>query len=314
MSYVRNDFERFLETFDSPNSVKVARSFEEICEYDWSNCTPIMIETVILNLNPNSPKAITTASYILSKYAKYIRNSDMEEMIKDIDRSVIWELAKPNASRKFISHSQFEQIYDDIEKYEEYNSLYMQTLFRSLYEGIYSDDMSVVKNLKASDVDVGCAILRPDGGEPYEIPISKRLSSDLIELGEIDIWERRNRYGTCKIKTMGLSKDACFKVENRKGSSEYSYRFSYYRMLRSISKEYIGYSLLPLQLYVSGIMNRICIKLKENGIEIENAFSDNNRNRKVNRIISDELNRSGYAIEVRNFREMVKGHIDMFFE
>lgn len=314
MLYVRNDFERFLETFDSPNSVKVARSFEKICEYDWSNCTPIMIETAILSLKPNSPKAITTMSYILSKYAKHIGNSDMYEMVRDIDRNTIWELAKPDSSRKFISHAQFKQIYNDIEKYEEYNSLYMQSLFRSLYEGIYSDDMSVVKNLKASDVQTDYVTLRPDEEKPYDVPISERLAGDLTKLGAIDTWERRNRYGICKIKTTGLNKDTCFKVENRKGSSAYAYRFSYYRMLRNVSKEYVGYGLSPLHLYISGIMHRICAELKGNNIDIEEAFSDNNRDRKISCIISDELKRSAYDIEVRNFREIVKGRIDEFLE
>lgn len=311
---MKKDFERFLETFDSPNTVKVIRSFEGMLERDWSNCTPALLETVILMGRPGSPKDITTRLFVLSKYARFLGNSDMEEQIRDVDRNVLWKLAKPHASRKFISNSQFEQIYSDIEKYEEYNSLYLQTLFRSVYEGIYSDDMSVIKNLRVSDLWWDGTTLSLDDGGKYNISISERLSGDLTKLGSIDVWERRNRYGTCKIKTQGLHKDTCFKVENRKGSAEYAYRFSYYRMLRNIAKEYVGYNLLPLQLYVSGIMHRICIKLKDNDIDIEEAFSDNNRNRKINQIISDELKRSAYDIEVRNFREMVKGHIDVFIE
>lgn len=309
---MEKEYEKFAETFEHPNTVKVIRSLKDIGEHDYSNCTPIDIENVILEMKPNSPKAITTIVYVLGLYAKYLGNEDMRNMVQDIDRNVIWSLAKPNAKKKFISHTHFLQVYNDIEKYEEYNSLYMQTLFRSLYEGIYNDDMSVVKNLRSSDVWWDGATLKDDDGKSYDISISERLASDLIKLGSIDTWERRNRYGTCKIKTLGLHEDTCFKVENRRGSSEYAYRFSYYRMLRNISKNYVGYNLLPLQLYVSGIMHRICIELNNRGISIEDAFADNNRDRKVNSIISDELKRSACDTPVRNFREMVKGHVDVF--
>lgn len=70
--------------------------------------------------------------------------------------------------------------------------------------------------------------------------------------------------------------------------------------------------MLSLQLYVSDIMYCIGIALKEHGYSIDNAFADNNKDRMVNKVISDELARTGYDIEVRNFREIVKGHIDVF--
>jgi len=309
---VKSDYERFMETFESPNTSKVIRHMKGIGEHDYSNCTPISIEEVVLSLKPNSPKAITTILYVMGLYAKYLGNDDMANIVNDVDRNVLWKLAKPNATRKFISYKQFEETCDSIEKYEEYNSLYISTLFRCLYEGIYNDDMSVVKNLRASDVRPNGVILKPDNGESYVISISERLSNDLDKLGGVNIWERKNRFGTCKIETQGLHNDTCFKVENRGGSTEYAYRFTYYRMLRNVSKNHIGYNVLPLQIYVSGIMHRICVNLRENGIDIHDAFSDNNRDRNVGRIISDELKCSMYETEVRNFREMVKGHIDVF--
>lgn len=309
---LRKNFDDFIQTFDSDNTAKVAKSLCVIGEYDYSNCTPVDLQNIILGMNPNSPKAITTIIYILGLYAKYLGNKDMEYMLNDLDRNILWSLAKPNASKKFISNAQFEKIYHDIGMYEDYNGFYIQTLFRSLYEAIYSDDMSVVKNLRAENIWWDGATLKPDNGEPYDISISEKLADDLIKLSEIDIWERRNRYGTCKISIVGLHEDSCFKVENRKGSSEYSYRFSYYRLLRNISKNYVGYNLLPLQIYVSGIMHRITLELDKCGIDIKDAFADNNKDRKVNGIISDELKRSMCDTPVRNFREMVKGHIDIF--
>lgn len=311
---MNNDFEGFLATFDSSNTKKVINSLKAIGEYDYSNCTPIDIEQIILSMNPGSPKAITTIAYAMSLYAKYLGNDTMHYIVQDVDRNALWSMAKPVARKKFISYQTFKNVYNEIGLYEEYNVLYLQTLFRCLYEGIYNDDMSVIKNLRGSDVmeDKNSVILREDNGYEYEFNISDGLARDLKRLSEVSIWERKNRFGTCQIKTTGIYEDSCFKVETRKDSSEYSYRYTYYRILRKISKEYLEHNLLPLQLYISGIMNRIKINLEEHNISIEEAFSNRNKNRVVSKVISEELKRCNSNTEVKNFREMVAGHIDVF--
>lgn len=307
-----NDFKGFLKTFDSPNTKKVVNSLQAIGQYDYTDCTPIDLEQIVLNMKPNSPKAITTICYVLGLYAEYLKDYELLNMIRDIDRNALWLMAKSNAPKKFISHFNFENVYHEIGVYEEYNSFYQQTLFRCLYEGIYNDDMSVIKNLRASDIENNVATLKEDNGHSYKIVISDKLVHDLKELGKIDTWERKNRYGTCKIKIDGLYSDSCFKVENRKGSSEYSYRYTYYRILRKIAKEYLEYNLLPLQLYVSGIMYRIKLNLNECNISLDEAFANGNKDRLVNKIISEELIRCNCDTEVKNFREMVRGHIEVF--
>ena len=307
-----NNFEAFLSTIDSPNTVKVANSMRKLGDYDYLNFTPVDIEQVILSLNPNSPKAITTICYIFGMYAKFLDNDDLYYMVKDIDRSAIWLMAKKVAPKKFISHSSFESVYHEVGVYEEHNSFYQQTLFRCLYEGIYNDDMSVIKNLRASDVNENTVTLREDNGNVYELLVSEKLANDLKALGDINVWERNNRFGVCKIKITGLYEDSCFKVENRKGSKENAYRYTYYRILRKISKEYLEYNLLPLQTYISGIMYRIKLNMREHDIKIKEAFSDMNKSRLVRSIISDELIRCNCNTEVKNFREMVKGHLEVF--
>lgn len=309
---MRNDFESFADTFESSNTVKVINSLQALGEYDYNGISPADLEQVVLDMKPNSPKSITTILYILSLYAKYLKDDRLYNMVQDMDRKALWIMAKPNASKKFISYSQFKETCKDVELYEEYNSEYISTLFRCLYEGIYSDDMSVIKNLRSSDVNENIVVLREDNGNTHELSISDLLSKELVKLGNVNTWSRNNRYGECKIKTTGLYDDSCFKVEVRGGSDEYSYRYTYYRILRKISKDYLGYNLLPLQLYVSGIMHRIRLNLDEYEITLEEAFAANNKNRIVNRIISDELKRCNCDTEVRNFREIVKGHIDVF--
>lgn len=305
-------YQEFIESIELDSTTRVAKSMAAIGEYDYSNISMMELEQIILELKPNSPKAITTICYIMSLFARHIGNDDMIYMLKDIDRGALWQRAKRAAARKFISNRDFEMVCMDIVRYEEHNALYQSSLFRCVYEGIYSDDMSAIKNLRASNVDGNVILMRHDNGATHELMISQTLASDLITMGEQDTWWRNNRYGAFKVRTKGAYEDSCFKVEDRNGSNEYQGRYSYYRILRKISKEYVGYGLLPLQLYVSGIMHRINEELSANGHRLCDAFADNNKNRFVSKTISDELNRTGYDIEVRNFREMVKGHIDVF--
>lgn len=312
MLKIRGDFNDFIDTIDSPNTAKVAKSMSVIGEHDYSSVTPIDVEQMILGMKPKSPKEITTICYVLSMYAKHIGNKGLLHMAQDVDRKALWTVAKPAAPRKFISNSEFNRVRKEIAKREQYNVLYQQTLFMCLYEDVYNDDMSVIKNVRASDVNGNIVSLRSDDGDVHDIKVTDKLASNLVELGGVSVWERNNRYGTCKIEIKGLHNDSCFKVESRSGSSEYSYRYTYYRILRKISKEYLYFNLLPLQLYVSGIMYRIGIELAKADIGIEDAFADNNKSREVSKIISRELDASGYDIEVRNFREMVKGHLDVF--
>ena len=110
----------------------------------------------------------------------------------------------------------------------------------------------------------------------------------------------------------GVYKDSVFKIEDRSTASNDSYKFTYYAKLRKIAKEYVEYSILPLQLYTSGIMHRIKTELYKNEITLEEAFANNCRDKIANFIISKELIRCNSGIEVPNFRELVKGHLESF--
>ena len=60
------------------------------------------------------------------------------------------------------------------------------------------------------------------------------------------------------------------------------------------------------------MMYRIGLKLQEHDISLEEAFADQNRDRLVSKIISEELERCNCDTEIRNFRQAVKGHLDVF--
>lgn len=313
-----NNVQRFMESIQVPNTAKVVKFVLKDVDANIENYSLMELEQFILDLKPSSPKAIITICYVLGLYAKWLQeqnvviNDDLYQMIQSLDKKLLWKKAKPNAKKKFISYEQYKKVIHEIGVYEDFNALYYEALFKCIYEGIYNDDLSVIKNLRGSDINGNTITLHEDNGHSYKIKVSDKLALELKQLASINIWERRNRYGVCKVDMRGVYKDSVFKIEDRKTASNDSYKFTYYAKLRKIAKEYLEYSLLPLQLYTSGIMHRIKVELDNNGIQLEEAFAQNSRNRMAYLIISKELIRCNSSIEVGNFRELVKGHLESF--
>ena len=313
----------YINSIESENSKKVARYvFKRIntdINNDIENYSVFQMERLILSAKPNSMKEIITIVYILAAYFKWlyerniIDNDDAYQIVQSLDKKLLWDKAKPHAKKKFISFQQYKQVTKDIATYEEYNALYFELLFSCVYNGIYSDDMSVLKNLRRSDIqEDGMITLREDNSHVYQIKVSEKLAKDLIHLSTINEWVRPNRFGLCHVNMVGVYSDSVFKVESRTSNSEDAYKFSYYSKLRKIAKEYVGYSLLPLQLYASGVMHRIKIELEKNNITLEEAFAQNSRDKIAHLIIQKELTRSNSTIEIGNFRELIKSHLDVF--
>lgn len=277
------------------------------------------LEQLIIDRKPSSPKEIVTVCYILGSYSKWLQeqgivdNDNLYQMVNSLDKKLLWKKCKPTAKKKFISNEQYQIVIKDIATYEEYNALYYELLFSCIWYGIYSDDLSVIKNLRSSDIDSnGIITLCEDNGHTYKLKVPEKLASDLKQLASINVWQRPNRFSICNVEMRGAYNDSVFKVEHRSTSSNGSYRFSYYSKLRKIAKEYLEHTLLPLQLYTSGIVHRIKIELEKNNISLEEAFADNSRNKMAHLIIQKELIRCNSSIEIGNFRELVKGHLDVF--
>ena len=317
MNYVQ----QYMDSIETENTKKVAKHIFKRIENDDGNIgnyNAIQMEQLVLSANPNSIKDIITTVYVLSSYTKWLQkqniidNDNAHQILQSLDKKSLWQKARPTAKKKFINNKQFKQIIHDIEMYEEYNSLYYTTLFQAIYEGIYNDDLSVLKNLRGKDINDNIVTLHEDSGHIYKIKVSERLAKDLKKLATINMWQRPNRFSVCNVEMRGLYSDSCFKIENRNTASNDSYKFSLYAKLRKIAREYLEYSLLPLHLYASGITHRIKIELEKNNITLEEAFSQSNRNRIAHMIIEKELIRTNSGIEIGNFREMVKGHIDVF--
>lgn len=311
--------EQFIESIDVVNTAKVVKHVLNDINIDFENCDASEIENFILSLHPNSPKAIVTICYVLSLYARWLEKNqlgngtELYALIGLLDKDQLWKKAKPLAARKFISHQLFSRVICDIGLYEEFNKLYYQTLFRCVYEGIYNDDMSVLKNLRGSDVHGNIVTLHEDNGNTYDFAISSDLANAIIELSEVTIWERKNRNGICRVNTRWLYPDSVFKIEERKSAAKdgEKHKFSLYSKLRKITDEYMDYRILPFQIYISGITHRIKIALNENNISLEDAICGNMRN-SAQPIILHELKRSNYTSDINNFREIIKGHLELF--
>lgn len=317
---MNENMELYISSIESPNSQKVVKHvLKKFDAESIENFSPMQMELLILNAAPNSPKEIITIIYVLSSYLKYlqeqgiINNDNAYQILQSLDKKLLWKKCKPQAKKKFISNEQYQIIIKDIATYEEYNALYYELLFSCIWHGIYSDDLSVIKNLRSRDIgDDGIIILQEDNKHTYKLKVPEKLASDLKQLASINTWQRRNRFGVCNVDMRGLHSDSVFKIENRSTASNDSFRFTFYAKLRKIAKEYLEYSLLPLQLYASGIMHRIKVELEKNNISLEEAFANNSRNKTAHLIIEKELVRCNSGIEIGNFRELVKGHLDSF--
>ena len=317
---MNENMERYIGSIESLNSQKVVKHvFKKIDAEGIENFSLMQMEQLILSAAPNSPKEIITIIYVLSSYLKYLQeqgdidDDNAYQILQSLDKKLLWKKAKPTAKKKFISYEQYQRVIKDIATYEEYNALYYELLFSCIWHGIYSDDLSVVKNLRKSDInDDGTITLNEDNGHTYKLKVPEKLAKDLKQLSNINIWQRRNRFGICNVDMRGVYSDSVFKIENRSTASNESFRFTFYAKLRKIAKEYLEYSLLPLQLYASGIMHRIKTELEKNDITLEEAFANNSRNKTAHLIIEKELVRCNSGIEIGNFRELVKGHLENF--
>ena len=314
-----NNVERFMESVHVPNTAKVVRFVLKNAETNIENYNLMELEQFILDRKPSSQKEIITTCYVLGMYAKWLQeegmvdNDNFYQIVNSLDKKLLWKKAKPNAKKKFINNEEYKRVIKDIATYEEYNALYYELLFSCIWYGLYNEDLSVIKNLRTSNIgDDGIVILEEDNGHTYKLKIPEKLAFDLKQLANINIWQRPNRYSVCNVDMRGVYPDSVFKIENRSTASNDSFRFTYYAKLRKIAKEYLEYSLLPLQLYTSGIMYRIKLELEKNNISLEEAFADNSRNKTAHMIIEKELIRCNSGIETSNFRELVKGHLDSF--
>lgn len=307
-------YEEFISSLSSSKSASVARSLSVLGDFDYTNCDAELVTQAILSTHPTTVAFISTVCSYLKRYAEFIGNEELIKIIVSLDRQEILKRCKPKS--RFISHHQLQEILHDIDMWEEHNSLYYQSLFWSIYEGIYNADLSVIKNLRASDIDGNKVTLYPDNGESYELVIPTELAELLAELSEVNGWEQNARQIIVIPFSSGYP-DSCFKMvqrENNNGITVDRIRDFYYKKLRKISTDYVGFNISIKNIFVSGVMHRIQIRLEEAGYTLEDAFSFNRKKSEISNIIAAELEYSHFNIEPRAFRSLIAGHLNDFAE
>ena len=288
-------------------------TYRQIGDYDYNNKSIADIEAVILSLKPQSETSVRDIKYVVSAYIEYLGNNSLAEQVRKMNNSDLYSKAKTDAKQRFVSYSDYVELCKNINMYEDFNQIYYKSLIMSIYEGIYNDDLIVLKNLRASDVNIAEHCVTVHGkteDDVYIVPTTKELADNLVELGKTHTWERLNRYGVVSIPVTGIYPDSCFKLEMRVDGMEY-YN-CYYNRLRKMYTEHLGYSVSPARLYVSGLMHRIATKLKERGFTLRDAFINNRRSIEMKAIIKAELKKSGNRIPIQNLRCLVRGNLDVF--
>jgi len=309
---MKETYARFLDSIESPGIKRTAKSFTALGKCDFENFTQQSITDILVEAKPVSDRVVSQYLTIITKYAYFINRKDVVSAVHRFDRGVFWATYKSN-SKKYISNADFEVLCSRIQTEEEYNVPYYTCLMRSIYEGIYSDNLDVLIHLKREDIHGNVVILHTDEGEIYDLVISEKLASDLIELSKVYIWEHSNRFGTTSRSPLeGEHVDSCFKMAARSSSDQKFARSRHQAAFRNIANKYIDYNIRPYDVYLSGIMHRIAINLHREGLDMSEVFEKCSKNKRGFEIIQNELNRSKYKSTLQNFLITMRGRVDMF--
>lgn len=297
----RNNYKFYFDALDRNN---IDISSDSIANME-------QLENIFVQLGFNSFNSIISFRYVLKSYSIFINDKPLFNLIRKIDIYRILEKIQGNMKHTFLSQSEFQDVYSTIGTYDEdtfyYNAVYYRSLFWAVYAGIFNEGLSVLKNLRASDIDGQSITLRDDNGEEWELDIPEQLVSDFITLVNDSVWYRKNRSGLCKIHTEGMFYDSVFKVDIRTPNSKYSYCSTYYTMLRRIAVEYLGYTLAPKNLFMSGLINRI--KEQYGKSDEEFRLGIKNSEPMLVELYRAEAKRCHYTVDFWNFRQTIMGRI-----
>lgn len=257
-------------------------------------------------IKPQSKREIIMICYTLSKYALYTDNEYAHMMIKNLNKNRIWEKNKKNAYSPFINYTDFKRIINIIKNDD--NGVYLSSLFSVLYYGLYDKKLHLIRNLRKTDIKDN-KITTPDGRDLF---IPSDLQGNLIELSESNTYYSHNRFGSFERPTIGIYDDCCFKmIEGRNYNPDKSYRFSYFQKLRYMC-DLCGIKMTANNIFISGVLYRLYLRLKKEGIKFSEVFKYNARNKLYSKIIKDELKYSGLNVTIGNFRQQTLGCIDLF--
>lgn len=293
------------------NRIEAVMAIDDILTLDKQG-----IVDLVIKLNPSSYRTVVNYLNVIRLYNKYAGNMKVYEIVNSIKRHDVWDMCdKPKD--KYLSYDDFFNWIDEMRSDEKINGnmKYYMALAWAIYEGIYCDDMSVLKNLREKDVFDNYVILRKDDGESYRLDISVELATLLKEIGARKVWYRENTRGRYEIPINGAEEDSIFKIEKRRSivsDDNNRYRIVYMNQLRKVTLEYLGNTIRPFYIYISGLMYRIKCKVEEAGFDLNYAFEGCTKYSVTNDIIEEELKRSHYMKNKSALEQTVTGFLNVF--
>lgn len=303
------------------NKMKVAGyKIEQTANMNTEQIEHLIIDTKINSINAIQMFVSTIRFYNMNSENG---NKDIDKILKQIDRNKLLEECKNNFGiKKYLSYSKFTDLINRIENDQERtmpNCHYNAVLLRAIYGGIYSPNLSALKNLKESSFDfdddcvyVNLLVENPNGQNTYPtIKVEKKLAEDIISLSKMPLY-KRNRHGDSEIDISKLQyPDGCFKIQSREESPGLnSFRFSYTRRIRLIKENFCSdeFLLKPYDIFISGIVYRIKQRLEKDGFNLKTAFQEFAPY--CREYIASELKASNINLNEYELRRNVLGHLD----
>lgn len=264
----------------------------------------------LLALKINNLNNSSTARSTIMNYARFTNNFELFNMIDSMAVYDIWKISKPNAKASLVSGDDIVRMCNLTQRITngKDNQLYISSLLRAVYEGIWEESFEVLANLRGSDVGIGQVKLIYSNGDCNDFTISQQLSKDLKTVAANRHWDRVNGRGSFDIPIDGKYDDSVFKVEHRNNANEDEiYMRVYRRKLISITKEYVDYSIAPMNIFMSGIINRVSALLEDKGLILQTVFIENHEIGIS--VIKKELQRCHCKMSYREFKRFVNGHV-----
>lgn len=292
------------------------QKIEAVCSLDEvMKMSQDEISDVLIAAHPTNTRMVSNCLNVLRKYAEYIGNHKFIECSKGVDVTEVWKKYACTAERKqrYLSHSDFQTMLHNMQMQDVLNIDYYITLMQTIYEGIYSDDLSALANIRGQDIHGNMVVVRCADTEPFELEITNDLTGKLKKLADLHTWQRKNRSGVFPMPIEGRFFDSCFKVENRNFVAGRDYKDSYYRYIRKVVEiTELDFPLRAKNLYISGIMHRVNEQLKSKGMTLEQTFAYKRRWGEDVDIVRHELERVHYPYAYGAFTKLVTGYISDF--
>ena len=268
-----------------------------------------LIQT-LLALKINNLNNSSTARSTIMNYARFTKNLELFNMIDSMTVNDIWNISKPYAKASLVSDDDIVQMCNLTHRITngKENQLYISSLLKAIYEGIWEENFEVLANLRMSDVDSNRVKLTYSNGDCNYFSVSKQLLKDLKTVAAEKNWYRVNGQGSFGIPIEGKYEDSVFKVEHRNNANEDEiYMRVYRRKLIAITKEYANYSIAPMNIFMSGIINRVSVLLEDKGLLLQTVLI-NNHEIGIS-VIKQELQRCHCSMSYSAFKKFVCGHV-----